>query len=65
MVIGKVNYVHSLEFAVRASAKTTMFQRSIETTLPTSVPNWQRSEEDPGLPSLVLQPTSGHHFAMA
>ena len=50
MVIDKVNYVHSLEFAIGASAKTTMFQLSILTILPPSVPNWRRSEEDPGLP---------------
>ena len=49
MVINKVNYVHSLEFAVRASAKTTPFQLDIETILPPRVPNWQRrSEEESG-----------------
>ena len=49
MVIDKVNYVRSLEFAVRASAKTTTFQLDIETILPPRVPNWQRrSEEESG-----------------
>ena len=33
MVINKVNYVGSLEFAIRASAITTTFQQSIETIL--------------------------------
>ena len=51
MVIDKVNYLHSLEFAIRASAMTTTFQQSIEMIRPLSVPNWRRrSEEDPGLP---------------
>ena len=49
MVVNKVSYVRSLEFAVRASAKTTTFQLGIETILLPIVPNWRRrSEEDSG-----------------
>ena len=49
MVVDKFNYICSLEFAVRASAKTTTFQLSIETIFQPSVRNWRRrSEEDSG-----------------
>ena len=49
MAVDKVNYVRSLEFAVRASAKITTFQLSIEMILLPSVPNWgRRSEEESG-----------------
>ena len=41
MIVDKVNYIRSLEFAICASAKTTTIQQSTEMILSPSVPNRQ------------------------